>query len=136
MYTETVRFHRVKLDERDYLEDFSQTRFTKKIFNTQTNHNNRDGEMARRLKSGQDALLSIIGDEDTVTGFLLAGIGDIDTKQNTNFLIVDKNTTHQNVEDAFKRFTARTDIAVVLINQHVSFALILSCDCETHSHNL
>ena len=28
------------------------------------------------------------GDEDTVTGFLLAGIGEIDAKKNGNFLVV------------------------------------------------
>jgi V-type H+-transporting ATPase subunit F len=76
--------------------------------------------MARKLKSGQEGLLSIIGDEDTVTGFLLAGIGDIDQKKNANFLIVDKNTTHSEVEDAFKRFTSRQDIAIVLIAQNVA----------------
>jgi V-type H+-transporting ATPase subunit F len=75
--------------------------------------------MARKLKTGQEALLAIIGDEDTVTGFLLAGIGDVDSKQNANFLIVDKNTTHSVVEDTFKRFTSRNDIAIILINQHV-----------------
>jgi len=34
-------------------------------------------------------LIAIIGDEDTVTGFMLAGIGQRDTINGTNFLIVD-----------------------------------------------
>lgn len=35
------------------------------------------------------SLISVIGDEDTVTGFLLAGIGERNTKGETNFLVVD-----------------------------------------------
>ncbi|OCF40252.1 V-type ATPase, F subunit [Kwoniella heveanensis CBS 569] len=34
-------------------------------------------------------LLAVIGDEDSVTGLLLAGIGDVDKNQKKNFLIVD-----------------------------------------------
>jgi hypothetical protein len=33
--------------------------------------------------------VAIIGDEDTVTGFLLAGIGHRDQKNAANFLVVD-----------------------------------------------
>ena len=34
--------------------------------------------------------IAVIGDEPTVTGFLLAGIGERHSKYGTNFLIVDK----------------------------------------------
>ena len=37
----------------------------------------------------QRSLISVIGDEDTVTGLLLSGIGNIDSKNSPNFLIVD-----------------------------------------------
>ncbi|KAJ5408172.1 hypothetical protein N7509_002055 [Penicillium cosmopolitanum] len=58
--------------------------------------------------------LAVIGDEDSVTGLLLAGIG-------RNFLVVDAKTENSEIERAFKSFTEeRKDIAVVLINQHVS----------------
>ena len=40
-------------------------------------------------KSVERNLVSVIGDEDTVTGMLLGGIGHIDSKQKPNFLIVD-----------------------------------------------
>jgi hypothetical protein len=30
----------------------------------------------------------LIGDEDTVTGFLLAGIGEVDQQKHSNFLVV------------------------------------------------
>ena len=35
-----------------------------------------------------DKLMCLIGDEDTVTGFLLAGIGEVDASKNSNFLVV------------------------------------------------
>lgn len=41
-----------------------------------------------KLRTGSTALLGIIGDEETVTGFLLAGIGDNDAKHAENFLVV------------------------------------------------
>jgi V-type H+-transporting ATPase subunit F len=34
-------------------------------------------------------LMAVIGDEDSVTGLLLAGIGHTDTKQQSNFMVVD-----------------------------------------------
>jgi V-type H+-transporting ATPase subunit F len=43
------------------------------------------------MKLGADALVAIMGDEDTVTGFLLAGIGDMDQTRQPNFLIVDSS---------------------------------------------
>ena len=92
--------------------------------------------------------------QDTITGFLLAGVGNVDLRRKSNFLIVDQSasaqaaltcralllrqvllapqradaqpparpateTTARAIEDAFKDFTSRDDIAVVLINQYV-----------------
>lgn len=37
-------------------------------------------------------LISIIGDEDTVTGMLLTGIGERNVKGETNFFIIDSST--------------------------------------------
>merc|ERR1719491_926075 len=64
-------------------------------------------------------LIGVIGDEDTVTGFLLAGTGHR-TAEGSNFLIVKQDTPQQAVEDAFKELTARSDIGILLINQHVA----------------
>ena len=36
---------------------------------------------------GKGALISVIGDEDTVTGFLLAGVGEVDVRRRTNYLV-------------------------------------------------
>lgn len=71
--------------------------------------------------------MSIIGDEDSVTGLLLAGIGHIDTKQQANYLVVDNSkcainpeTTIVKIEETFEAFSLRKDIAIILINQHVA----------------
>jgi V-type H+-transporting ATPase subunit F len=79
--------------------------------------------------------------QDTVTGFLLAGVGSVDLRKTTNFLVVNDSesacacrllygskvqrlvpaeTTVKQVEDTFKDFTQRDNIAIVLINQFVS----------------
>jgi len=79
--------------------------------------------------------------KDSVTGLLLAGIGHVDNQQKKNFLIVDASEssyylvtslvednradtyaeTQTNViESAFQDYTERKDIAILLINQHVS----------------
>jgi V-type H+-transporting ATPase subunit F len=57
--------------------------------------------------------------QDTVTGFLLAGVGHR-TAEGSNFLIVKQDTKLQLVEEAFENFTTREDIGIILINQHVA----------------
>lgn len=64
-------------------------------------------------------LVAVIGDEDTVSGFLLAGIGHR-TANNTNFLIVDQDTKLALIEQTFKDLTTREDIGIILINQHIA----------------
>jgi len=67
--------------------------------------------------------LAVIGDEDSVTGLLLAGIGHVTAGADAekNFLIVDGKTETAAIETAFDRFTEeRKDIGIVLINQHVA----------------
>jgi len=54
-----------------------------------------------------------------VTGFLLAGVGHR-TADAANFLIVKGDTKLQAVEEAFKTFTTREDVGIILINQHIA----------------
>lgn len=61
--------------------------------------------------------------QDTCTGFLLGGIGEINAKKKANFLVVDKDTSVTTIDDTFNDFVRRSDVAVVLINQHVSSRL-------------
>jgi len=66
----------------------------------------------------QGGLMAVIGDEDTVTGFLLAGIGNRDRQNQLNYLVVDpEKTKHEEIAAAFKRLVARTDISIILITQ-------------------
>ncbi|KUL83449.1 hypothetical protein ZTR_10929 [Talaromyces verruculosus] len=65
--------------------------------------------------------LAVIGDEDSVTGLLLAGIGHVTEPPDSqrNFLVVDSKTETSAIEKAFQNFTQeRKDIGVLLINQH------------------
>ncbi|CAO3682710.1 unnamed protein product [Rhizopus stolonifer] len=64
--------------------------------------------------------IAVIGDEDSVTGLLLAGIGHVNQQQKKNFLIVDAKTPLSNIEEAFIEYTKRKDIAIILINQHIA----------------
>jgi V-type H+-transporting ATPase subunit F len=57
--------------------------------------------------------------QDTVTGFLLAGVGHR-TANGSNFLIVKADTKLQQVEQAFQDFSSRDDVGIILINQHVA----------------
>ena len=43
------------------------------------------------MSENKGALIGVIGDEDTVTGFLLAGVGNVDVRRKSNFLIVDNS---------------------------------------------
>ncbi|MBA0782863.1 hypothetical protein Gotri_000684 [Gossypium trilobum] len=72
------------------------------------------------IPTSNSALIAMIADEDTVVGFLLAGVGNVDLRRKANYLIVDSKTTDKQIEDAFKEFTTRTDIAIVLISQYVA----------------
>ena len=72
----------------------------------------------KATKAGR--LLAVIGDEDTCTGFLLGGVGEINNKREPNFLVVNKDTSVSDIEDAFRKFTSRSDIAIILINQYIA----------------
>ncbi len=83
--------------------------------------------------------------QDTITGFLLAGVGNVDLRKKRNYLVVDSSeivdrillwhlqpsadtvvlarateTSVRVIEQAFKEFAARDDIAVILISQQVA----------------
>ncbi|KAK2022703.1 V-type ATPase [Colletotrichum caudatum] len=78
--------------------------------------------MASQADMKDRQFLAVIGDEDSVTGLLLAGIGHVSTSadQEKNFLVVDSKTDTSTIESAFESFTTRKDIGIVLINQHVA----------------
>jgi len=75
-----------------------------------------------RYRQGEERLVALIGDEDTVTGFLLAGTGANDPRKSkgSNFLVVNKSTPLADIEGALKKFLERGDIGIVIICQHVA----------------
>lgn len=70
------------------------------------------------MRSDNNLLISIIGDEETVTGFLLAGIGER-SETSRNFFIITKEERSQ-IEDIFNSLIIRKDIGIILISQHVA----------------
>lgn len=78
--------------------------------------------MRGRYKSGEERLIAVMGDEDTVTGFLLAGVGDVDPRKSrgTNFFVVNKGTPLTEIESAFTNFVNRHDIGMILVCQHIA----------------
>uniref|UniRef100_A0A914ZR96 V-type proton ATPase subunit F n=1 Tax=Parascaris univalens TaxID=6257 RepID=A0A914ZR96_PARUN len=87
--------------------------------------------MAHSAQKGK--ILAVIGDEDTVVGFLLGGVGELNKARKPNYLIVDKTTSVSEIEDTFKTFCARDDIAIVLINQHIAEMIRYTVDQHTAS---
>ena len=69
-------------------------------------------------------LVAAIADEDTVTGLLLAGIGQISNEPGKRIQFLNcytRKTTVEQIEEAFTTFTStRDDIAILLINQHLA----------------
>lgn len=47
-------------------------------------------------------LIAVIGDEDTCTGFLLGGVGELNKNRRPNFLVVEKDTSITEIEETFK----------------------------------
>mmetsp|Transcript_100674 Transcript_100674/g.224824 ORF Transcript_100674/g.224824 Transcript_100674/m.224824 type:complete len:134 (-) Transcript_100674:82-483(-) len=71
----------------------------------------------KKFVNQADMKIGVIGDEDTVTGMLLAGVGQVDGQGKKNFLIVDSKTHQKDVEDMFHTLTNRKDISMILITQ-------------------
>lgn len=54
------------------------------------------------VMSGRGKLIAVVGDEDTVTGFLLGGVGELDKHRKPNFLVVEKETSLAEIEETFR----------------------------------
>ncbi|XP_070548784.1 V-type proton ATPase subunit F-like [Ptychodera flava] len=72
------------------------------------------------MAGARGRLIAVIGDEDTCTGFLLGGVGELNKSRQPNFMVVEKDTSINEIEDCFKKFLNRSDIAIILINQNVA----------------
>ncbi|XP_073185052.1 LOW QUALITY PROTEIN: V-type proton ATPase subunit F [Lepidochelys kempii] len=70
--------------------------------------------------AGRGKLIAVMGDEDTVTGFLLGGVGELNKHRKPNFLVVEKDTSLTEIEETFRSFLSREDIGIILINQFIA----------------
>ncbi|KAG5509850.1 hypothetical protein JKF63_07495 [Porcisia hertigi] len=87
-----------------------------------------------RYRNGEQRIVGIIGDEDTVTGFLLAGVGDNRAMPSRgdnsgagqhrvsppNYYVVNSSTPLSEIEEAFTTLCGRRDIGIVIICQHIA----------------
>merc|ERR1711879_590669 len=71
----------------------------------------------KKIRTTADMKIGLIGDEDTVTGMVLAGIGHVDGQGKKNFLLVDQKTHQKEMEDKFHELVHRKDIALIVITQ-------------------
>ncbi|KAL1780360.1 glycine receptor subunit alpha-1 isoform X2 [Sigmodon hispidus] len=83
--------------------------------------------------AGRGKLIAVIGDEDTVTGFLLGGIGELNKNRHPNFLVVEKDTTINEIKDTFRKFLNRDDIGIILINQYIAEMVRHALDAHQRS---
>ncbi|CAN0020038.1 unnamed protein product [Bubo scandiacus] len=84
--------------------------------------------------SGRGKLIAVLGDEDTVTGFLLGGVGELDKHRKPNFLVVEKETSLAEIEETFRSFLNREDIGIILISQ--CLAELIRHAVEAHARPL
>ncbi|KAK9869719.1 hypothetical protein WA026_003457 [Henosepilachna vigintioctopunctata] len=59
-------------------------------------------------------LIALVGEEDTIVGFLLAGIGERTGKE-VNFAVVGHEATEEEIMSHIERFIVREDIAIILV---------------------
>ena len=74
----------------------------------------------KAIKVKGSLLVGVIGDEATVTGFLLTGIGERSKNGEANFLIVTKDTTLSQIEGAFTKMLANPEMGIIMISQNIA----------------
>merc|ERR1719473_2168950 len=86
-----------------------------------------------RFVSQGDMKVAILGDEDTVTGMVMAGIGHVDGQGRKNFMVVTSKTRRNEIEEQFHSYTNRKDVGVVLITQTIANDIRLTVDNYSQS---
>ena len=74
----------------------------------------------KALNNKGSLLIGIIGDEATVTGFLLTGIGMRNKSGESNFLIVTKDTAQSQIETAFQKMLSNPQMGIIMISQNIA----------------
>lgn len=83
----------------------------------------------KRIGTKTDLKVCVIGDEDTVTGMLLGGIGSVDGTGKKNFFIADApGVKPSDIEAAFLDYTSRSDVSIILITQTIASDIRVTVD--------
>ena len=61
-----------------------------------------------------------LGNDFTITGLLLTGMGERNVRGQSNFMIVDKETSDESVETFLRELLGRSDVGIVLISQNIA----------------
>ena len=67
--------------------------------------------------SNKRLLVAVIADESTVTGFLLTGVGQRGARGENNYMIVNNDTTDQQLEEKLAQLLGGNDVGIILIAQ-------------------
>ncbi len=73
--------------------------------------------MSGRVVRKGTLLVGAIGDASTITGLLLTGMGERNEREQQNFMIVERNTTDEEIDTCLRGFLARPDMGIILISQ-------------------
>merc|ERR1712059_137269 len=71
----------------------------------------------KKFIGATDLKIGLIGDEETVTGMVLAGMGHVDGQGRKNFMIVTDKTHPSETAQFFRDLTERKDVAMILVTQ-------------------
>ncbi|CAD7961415.1 unnamed protein product [Amoebophrya sp. A25] len=74
----------------------------------------------KRMKTQTDLKVAVLGDEQTVVGLVLGGMGMVDGQGKKNFCVVSPQTRTHEISETFTEYTQRKDLAVILISQTVA----------------
>lgn len=78
--------------------------------------------------------LGIIADEDTISGFLLAGAGEAKPNNENTFLVVSNSTKAHQIETFYQSLMARSDIAIIIMTQAAANQIRAAMD--THKERI
>ena len=73
--------------------------------------------MSGRVARKGTLLVAAIGDASTITGLLLTGMGERNEKGQQNFMIIERNTTDEDIDTTLRGYLSRPDIGIILISQ-------------------
>ena len=76
-------------------------------------------------------VIACLGDEDTVTGLTLAGVGGSDARGRGYLVAVAGETPTSAVEETFRRFLKDPAVGVVLVSQPVAMRIRGAMDAHT-----